>query len=38
MVHQEDERMRIAPSIVISDEDRGTLDRWARGRTTPALY
>jgi transposase len=36
MVHQEDERMRIAPSIVISDEDRRTLDRWARGRTTPA--
>lgn len=28
--------MRIAPSIVISDEDRGTLDCWARGRTTPA--
>ena len=28
--------MRIAPAIVVSDEDRRTLQRWARGRTTPA--
>ena len=27
--------MRIAPAIVISDEDRRTLQRWSRGRTTP---
>src|SRR5258708_33496539 len=36
MVHQEDGPMRIAPVITISDEDRPTLERWARGRTTPA--
>jgi transposase len=28
--------MRIAPAIVVSDEDRPTLERWARGRSTPA--
>lgn len=28
--------MRIAPAIVVSEEDRLTLQRWARGRTTPA--
>jgi transposase len=28
--------MRIARVITISDEDRPTLERWARGRTTPA--
>jgi transposase len=28
--------MRVAQAIVISDEDRRTLRRWARGRTTPA--
>lgn len=28
--------MRIAPVVVVSDEDRPTLERWARGRTTPA--
>jgi hypothetical protein len=28
--------MRIAPVIVVSDEDRSTLERWARGRSTPA--
>jgi len=28
--------MRIAPAIVVSDEDRLTLQRWARGRTTAA--
>jgi len=27
--------VRIAPKIVVSDEDRQTLDRWARGRSTP---
>ena len=28
--------MRIAPAIQISDEDRRRLERWSRGRTTPA--
>ena len=28
--------MRIARSIVVSDSDRQTLGRWARGRSTPA--
>jgi transposase len=28
--------MRIAPAIAVSDEDRRTLRRWSRGRTTPA--
>jgi transposase len=28
--------MRVAQAIVICDEDRRTLKRWARGRTTPA--
>jgi transposase len=28
--------VRVAPKIVVSDEDRQTLDRWARGRSTPA--
>lgn len=28
--------MRIAPAIVVSDVDRQSLQRWARGRTTPA--
>lgn len=28
--------MRIAPAITLSDEDRQTLERWARGRSTPA--
>jgi transposase len=28
--------MRIAPVIAVSDEDRRTLQRWSRGRTTPA--
>ena len=28
--------MRIAPVILVSDEDRRTLERWSRGRTTPA--
>ena len=28
--------MRIAPAIVVSDEDRRALERWSRGRTTPA--
>lgn len=28
--------MRIAPVITLTDEDRQTLQRWARGRTTPA--
>jgi transposase len=27
--------MRIAPVVSISDEERKTLERWARGRTTP---
>jgi transposase len=28
--------MRIAPTVAISDEDRPTLEKWSRGRTTPA--
>jgi len=28
--------VRVAPKTVVSDEDRQTLDRWARGRRTPA--
>ena len=28
--------MRIAPTIELTDEDRQTLDRWSRGRSTPA--
>jgi transposase len=28
--------LRIAPKINLSDEDRKTLERWARGRSTPA--
>jgi transposase len=36
MCHPEDEPMRIAPSIAISEEDRRTLQGWSRGRTTPA--
>src|SRR5579864_7396664 len=28
--------MRIAPDIRLTDEDRQTLQRWARGRSTPA--
>jgi transposase len=28
--------VRIAPAITLSDDDRSTLQRWARGRSTPA--
>ena len=28
--------MRIAPGVVVSDEDRQILEKWSRGRTTPA--
>lgn len=28
--------MRVAPAITLTDEDRQTLERWARGRSTPA--
>lgn len=28
--------MRVAPQITLSDEDRQVLERWARGRSTPA--
>jgi transposase len=28
--------LRIAPPIELTDEDRQTLDRWSRGRSTPA--
>ena len=28
--------MRIAPEIVLTDEERATLERWSRGRSTPA--
>ena len=27
--------MRIAPEVIVVDEDRKTLERWARGRSTP---
>ena len=27
--------MRVAPKVTLTDEQRGTLRRWARGRTTP---
>lgn len=27
--------MRIAPKVIVTDEDRKTLERWARGRSTP---
>ena len=32
----EDRIVRIAPCITLSDEQRQTLQRWARGRSTPA--
>src|SRR5438045_3820040 len=28
--------MRIAPAIQLSDDDRKTLERWSKGRSTPA--
>ena len=28
--------MRVAPQIIVTDEDRVTLERWSRGRSTPA--
>ena len=28
--------MRVAPAVVLSEEERGTLVRWSRGRSTPA--
>ena len=28
--------MRIAPKVAVTDEQRETLERWSRGRTTPA--
>jgi transposase len=28
--------VRIAPNVTITDEDRQTLERWSRGRSTPA--
>ena len=28
--------MRVAPKVVLTDEQRTVLQRWARGRTTPA--
>jgi transposase len=28
--------MRVAPQIVVTEDQRATLQRWARGRTTPA--
>src|SRR5215203_384834 len=36
MRHGEDGRMRVAVAIVLEDEVRDTLRRWARGRTTAA--
>jgi len=28
--------VRVAPTVTISDEQRSTLEQWARGRSTPA--
>lgn len=28
--------MRVAPKVILTDEQRATLQRWSRGRTTPA--
>jgi len=28
--------MRVAPKVTLTDDDRATLQRWARGRSTPA--
>jgi hypothetical protein len=28
--------VRVAPKIIIADKDREILERWARGRSTPA--
>ena len=28
--------MRVAPKIILNDKDRATLEKWARGRSTPA--
>jgi len=28
--------VRVAPAITLTDEDRGVLERWSRGRSTPA--
>jgi DNA-binding CsgD family transcriptional regulator len=28
--------MRVAPAITVTDEERTVLERWARGRSTPA--
>lgn len=28
--------MRVAPKIILSDQDRAILEKWARGRSTPA--
>ena len=28
--------MRVAPQIILNNEDRATLEKWARGRSTPA--
>jgi transposase len=33
---REDQTMRVAPKIVLTDEQRTTLLKWARGRSTPA--
>jgi hypothetical protein len=35
-VYQEDGPMRRAVEISLSDDDRQTLRKWARGRSTPA--
>src|SRR6185437_9435342 len=34
--HQEDKTMRVAPAVTLSQENQQTLERWARGRSTPA--
>ncbi|MCC6264503.1 MAG: IS630 family transposase, partial [Bryobacterales bacterium] len=28
--------MRVAPAVVLTDEQRQTLEQWARGRSLPA--
>ena len=28
--------MKIAPEVILTDDERMTLERWSRGRSTPA--
>ena len=35
-MYQEDDAMRVAVAITLIDEERATLTKWGRGRSTPA--